>query len=438
MKPLILWALAANFAAAAPNDPFQPGLDFKSLKTGSAVAGREAKDDERLWIEAIAPDKAAREKLVNLGISIEELRPGSVGGVGLPENLPELTKLGVKFTSKPLNKHFGKMDFPTEDSAFHNYAEAVEEIGKIAALEPKLVSVFSIGKAFSGKRDLLAIRLNTTAKDEALSDKPGILFLGTHHAREHLSTEVPLMLARYLVENRAKPEIAELLATRDVYIVPMVNPDGVEYDLRGNRYNMHRKNIRPNSDGSVGVDLNRNYDANWCGEGASSNPRSDTYCGTSAFSEPETQAVRDFVGKRKNLKILLSYHTFSELILYPYGSKDADVENKEHFKAFRAMATTMAQWTGYKPQKSSDLYVASGDTCDWAYLTHGIFAFTFELTPKSMWEGGFYPGAQAIASTFNANIRPALYLIGLADNPLRAAGSLTLTASGIPTHSGGR
>ena len=84
------------------------------------------------------------------------------------------------------------------------------------------------------------------------------------------------------------------------------------------------------------------------------------------------------------------------------------------------MAETMANWNHYKPEQSSSLYITSGDTTDWAYGTLGIFAFTFELTPKGMMGGGFYPGANVIDSTFNANLNPALYLIDLADNPYRA------------------
>lgn len=288
----------------------------------------------------------------------------------------------------------------------------------MAASAPDLASVFSIGKSVQG-RDMLAIRLNTSARGTAASTKPGIVFLGTHHAREHLSTDVPLRLAKHIIENRAQPEIAALLEKRDVYFVPMVNPDGVEYDIEGGRYHMHRKNMAQNADGSTGVDLNRNYAWRWGGPGASPDPRSDTYHGPSAFSEPESRAVKAFVEARPNLKVLLSYHTFSELILYPWGGSDDPIPEERPRKAFVAMAQEMAKMTGYTPQQSSDLYVATGDTCDWAWGEKGIYAFTFELTPKSMWDGGFYPGAAAVAKTLQANIRPALYLIDLADDPLR-------------------
>jgi len=84
------------------------------------------------------------------------------------------------------------------------------------------------------------------------------------------------------------------------------------------------------------------------------------------------------------------------------------------------MAAQMAQWTGYTGQQSSALYPSSGDTGDWAWEAHNIFAFTFELTPKRFSSGGFYPGPGAISTTFERNIQPALYLIDLADNPYRA------------------
>jgi carboxypeptidase T len=82
----------------------------------------------------------------------------------------------------------------------------------------------------------------------------------------------------------------------------------------------------------------------------------------------------------------------------------------------------MAAWNHYKPEQSSGLYITSGDTTDWAYGEHGIFAFTFELSPSSIWRGGFYPGAKAIDPTFAVNVKPALYMLELADDPYRAVG----------------
>ena len=146
--------------------------------------------------------------------------------------------------------------------------------------------------------------------------------------------------------------------------------------------------------------------------------------GPTPFSEPETQAVKTFVDAQPRMTILLSFHTFSELVLYPWGGTYDKVGEKDGNAAdlpvFEKMSRDMARWNMYKPQQASDLYIASGDTTDWAYGTHGIFAFTFELSPKSMWEGGFYPGTKVINPTFEANLKPMLYLLEYANNPHRS------------------
>ena len=81
------------------------------------------------------------------------------------------------------------------------------------------------------------------------------------------------------------------------------------------------------------------------------------------------------------------------------------------------MAQTMSQWNQYTPQQAADLYIASGDTVDWAFGVHGIIGFTFELDPSSSWDGGFYPGQDVILPVFEKNWEPCLYLIEKADDP---------------------
>ena len=412
--------LAAN-ASALP-DPF----DGKSPEAPAAVEAKAPASaideaDSRVWVEFAAPGKAERQAAVDAGISIEEIKPGSAAGFATPEALGRAKAAGLKaLATVTLRQRFGSLDFPEKDAIYHNYKELEADMRSLAARAPDLVSLVSIGKSTMG-RDIWAVRLTRGATGTQRSRKPGIVFLGTHHAREHLSTEVPLLIAKHLVDNRADGEIARLLESRDVYFIPMVNPDGVEYDIEGGKYHMHRKNMSRNSDGSTGVDLNRNYAWGWGGGGASPNPRDDTYRGPSAFSEPESRAVKAFVEARPNLKVMLSYHTFSELVLYPWGGSDDQIPDAKALAAFKNMAGEMGKMTGYTPMQSSELYVATGDTCDWAWGEKGIFAFTFELTPKSMWDGGFYPGAGVVQRVTQANIRPALYLIDLADDPYRAA-----------------
>jgi len=416
----VVLVLSAASAFALP-DAFDGGTaSAPPLVMPKAPASAIGEIDDRVWVEFEAPGKAERQAAADAGVSIEEIKPGTAAGFATPEALARAKAAGLKSVATvTLRQRFGRLDFPEKDSTYHNYKELEAALRSLASRAPDLVSVFSIGKSTLG-RDLWAVRLTKGARGTQRSQKPGIVFLGTHHAREHLSTEVPLLIAGHIVDNRADAEIARLLETRDIYFIPMVNPDGVEYDIEGGKYHMHRKNMAKNADGSTGVDLNRNYSWGWGGRGASSDPDDDTYRGPSAFSEPESRAVKAFVEARPNLKVMLSYHTFSELILYPWGGSDDSIPDAKALTAFKTMAGEMSRMTGYRPMQSSDLYVATGDTCDWAWGEKGIFAFTFELTPKSMWDGGFYPGAGVVQRVFQANIRPALYLIDLSDDPLRA------------------
>ncbi|MBI3551168.1 MAG: zinc carboxypeptidase [Elusimicrobia bacterium] len=434
MKPIALALTAALCALTPASFAAEASFDAKSSKPAAFKFERKervakpAAEDDRLWITATVSGASGRTAVVNAGISIEEIAADSVGGVGNARMTQRLTRLGIPFKAVPLAQRFHAEDFPAEDAAFHNYQRLTADLQGLVAASGGLASLFSIGGGWQGDKQIWCLRLNTTAKGEEKSNKPAIVYMGTHHAREHLSTEVPFLLAKYLVENRDKPEIAGLLAKRDVYIIPMINPDGAEYDIATGQYRMHRKNTRDNGGGSVGVDLNRNYGYHWGEGGSSGEPDSDIYHGPSAFSEPETQAVKKFVEDRLDtLKILLTFHSFSELILYPWGHKNGPLDDTKAQTAYETLAKTMAQWNGYTPEHSSDLYIASGDTTDWAWGAHKIFAFTFELTPKSMWDGGFYPGAGAISSTFAANLKPALYLLDLADDPYRASAPLGLT-----------
>jgi carboxypeptidase T len=233
------------------------------------------------------------------------------------------------------------------------------------------------------------------------------------------------MYAKYLVANYAtNADIKRLVDSREIYVAPIINPDGHVYDYRnGIRGQMWRKNRRANGDGSYGVDLNRNYSWGWGTGGSDTNTRSEVYMGTAPFSEAESQNVKAFVDMQPRMTTLLSTHTFSELILYPWGGTYDKIGEKQGNPAdlpvFEKMARDMSAWNKYTPQQSSDLYIASGDTTDWAYGTHGIFAFTFELSPSSMFGGGFYPSPSVIEPTFNANLKPLLYMLEFANDPRR-------------------
>jgi carboxypeptidase T len=376
------------------------------------------------FVKLKAKNKLQRSKIAQL-IHIDQVLEDNIYAVvnelefnqlkfNIPDMLVEHHIYNTKNSSLPLTNI---IEFPDKDKKYHTYKETIHKLKDLHKKYPKISELFSIGTSIDG-RDLLGIRIFNQSLHKKDDFVPGILFTGAHHAREHLSVEIPLMISDHILNNYStNSKIKELVNSRDIYIIPMINPDGAMHDIVGQRYKLWRKNRRDNKDGNFGVDLNRNYAYGWGTGGSSSNTGSNIYMGPKPFSEPETLGVKQFVQSKDNLRIFLSYHTYSELILYPWGGKYSGIGGQDE-DVHRKMAVKMSSWNNYKPQQSSDLYVASGDTCDWAYGEHGLFCFTFELSPKFGFGGaGFYPGANIIDKVFQDNINPALYLIEKAGNP---------------------
>ncbi len=379
------------------------------------------------WMKLKAKDSAERTRIANLGLAIEGVIEDSVYSIGTERDLKIAKASGlleISFQIEP-QKVAGNgekaLDFPPYDSQFHNYERLTKELQKLAADYPAIVKLSSIGKSLEG-RDQWLVTISADGKDLT---HPAVFFMGGHHAREHVSVETPFLIAQYLASEYTKgtQRIKDLLANRTVYVVPSVNPDGSEYDIASGDYQLWRKNRRSNSDGTQGVDLNRNYGYHWGEGGASNDGDSEIYHGPSAFSEPETQNIKAFFESHNNITIDLSFHTFSELILYPWGYSNDQISDPKAFQVHKTMAETMAKWNGYTPEQSSTLYIASGDTTDWAFGAHGIISFTFELDPRMspdmnfQPDKGFYPGQDFIKPVFEKNLEPALYLIGYSANP---------------------
>ncbi len=390
-----------------------------SLKAKAAAPATDEQTDERpYWMKVSAHDKFDRTKIVNTGVSIEAYGDDYVMVVGSLDQAAALDKMGMLVAKFPATQDL--LDFPTRDSNFHNYAELRQELQKLVDSHSSIAALDSIGKSVEG-RDLMRLRIS---KDLAnASHLPASLIMGGHHAREHVSVEVPLMFAQRLLSlyDKGDADAVRLISTRDIQIVPLVNPDGAEYDIQGGQYKMWRKNRTANSDGSYGVDLNRNYSHGWSpdGVGASNDPGTEVFHGPKAFSEPETQAVKKWVDSTPNATTLLTLHTYSELVLYPWGSAYDGISNTRDEQVFEKMAKQMAAWNGYSPMQASNLYLATGDTCDWAYSEHKIFAFTFEMDPSSFVNDGFYPGEAALPDIFEKNFKPMMYMIDTADNPYK-------------------
>ncbi len=297
--------------------------------------------------------------------------------------------------------------------AYHTYSEAVAWMDDLHAQYPQVISArWSIGQGHLGN-EIWCFRVS----DNPETDEEGeteVLFDALHHAREVMSSEMVMMLAEHLGQQYAagKPDIVTLLDANEIYMVPIVNPDGFLYNEQTNPNGggMWRKNRRNNGDGTWGVDCNRNYSYEWgCSWGSSGDTDSDTYRGPAPASEPEVQAMialvnsHDFVTRQ-------SFHTSGELTLYPWGYTTDDTPDHT---VFVEMASAMVQFNGYTAgQPGEVLYDVCGGNFDWDYGQQDehtkIFAFTNEIGNSS---DGFWPSDARRQDLFDDNLWPSLYMI---------------------------
>ena len=300
-------------------------------------------DDKRLWVVVQATSADERTSIAGKGLCIEEITDEWVAGIVDADSIDGLIKSDfVIKQSMPLAQYIQLIsDAQTIrfNYQFTTFTNMVAKLQKLVADNQEILTLCSVGRSCEG-RDLWMLRLSTPGSIS--TDKPGILFVGNHHAREHISMEICLSLAQYLCEHKHSPTIAHLLNSVDIFILPMLNPDGVVYDFSQPSFACWRKNRRINQDRSIGVDLNRNYAYMWDGPGKANRMASENYSGPRPFSEPETQAMRSFLDAHKNVKIFISYHSYGNLILYPWGCKNSAVENLRDRNVYRLLAQKMA------------------------------------------------------------------------------------------------
>lgn len=422
---LLVVLVLAGLPAVAIGQPPDPN---------GSRGGRAERDDLRTYQVNGVYTREDRTAITRAGAAIEGIEADHVIVIATPQEIRRITLLG--YTVEELA---AVLDFPPADSAYHNYTEMSNEVAQIATAKPSIVSRFSIGKSYEN-RDLWAVKVSDNVGID--ENEPEVLFVGLHHAREHLTVEMALYLLHQLADNYGiDTRITNIVNSREIYIVFNLNPDGGEYDVLNDTYHSWRKNRQPNSGSSyVGTDLNRNYGYRWgCCGGSSGSTSSDTYRGASAFSAPETARMRDFINSRviggvQQIKTSITFHTYSELILWPYGYTYTDVPSDmtlDDHNVFVAMGQAMANTNSYTPQQSSDLYITDGDMTDWAYGVHKIFAYTFEMYPVGS-SPGFYPPDEIIPRETSRNREASLYIMEQADCPYRVIGKESQYCGGTP------
>ena len=281
-------------------------------------------------------------------------------------------------------------------SCYRTVEETLSTAASLAANYPTLASWSDVGDSWEktqslGGYDIQVLRLTNTAVP---GPKPIIFITSAIHAREYTTAELTTRLAEFLVTNHGTdPDATWILDYHEVHLMLQANPDGRKQAETGIlwRKNTNQNYCSPTSN-NRGADLNRNFPYNWgCCGGSSTNTCDTTYRGASAASEPETQAVVNYIQSNfadnrgpgdsalaplDTEGIYLDIHSSGRLILWPWGHTSNTAPNGPQLQT---LGRKLAFFNGHTPQQSIGLYPTDGTTTSFAYGEMGLAAFTYEL-----------------------------------------------------------
>ncbi|XP_061392970.1 zinc carboxypeptidase [Musca vetustissima] len=251
-----------------------------------------------------------------------------------------------------------------------------EWLESLAKKYPNVVSILDIGTSTQGV-PIKGVKISHKPGNKAIFIEAGI------HAREWIAPAAATYLINQLLTS-TDDSIKSLAQNYNWIILPSINPDGYKYTFEHDR--MWRKN-RQLFGTARGVDLNRNYPDHWNSTGSSSDPTRYDFAGPSAGSEVETQRIIKFIEEnveKEQIKAYLALHSYSQMIMFPYGYTKDRVENYDDLKELGQKATeSIKSLTGRDYVSGSiieTIYPSSGGSMDWAYAEHKIpIAYTFEL-----------------------------------------------------------
>ena len=355
---------------------------------------------------AAEPGKYRNHKLVTVNVaSAKQLMALEQVGVALacipslgeqryvvpPEGVQVLRDLGVTFRvdaedaqaiidrEREVNEAAKAVRGAAFHTSYHTLAEIDQFLTDTVALNPAIASRSVIGNSLEG-RPIWAVRI---AGPNAANNKSFAIVCNIH-AREWISPATGLWTIDKLIsEYGTNQQVTDLVNSVNWYIVPTMNPDGYQYTLGPDR--LWRKNRRVNAGGSIGVDLNRNFSVGWSAPegGNSTTASSDTYRGTAAFSEPESQVIRDWFGSLPNKGAFLDIHSYSQLVLAPWGYTIGLPPRMDEFNFITPEVTNAISGTFGTPYvggpTATTIYVAAGTTSDWAFGTHNCYGMGMEL-----------------------------------------------------------
>jgi len=350
----------------------------------SAISAEERPSLVRVYLL----DKSDITNLAELHFDIPYVTDSYAEIVAYPEDIDQLSAGGFHYEiihEDLVAFYQSRYPLTTTMGGFLTFSEILDTVDALHVNYPHLVSARdSIGASWEG-RALWVFKISDNVQTD--ESEPEVFFNSLTHAREPAGWSWQLHYITWLLTNYGTDvEATEIIDGRELYFLPVVNPDGYEYNRQTNPYGggMWRKNRRSGG----GVDLNRNWGYMWGYDDDGSSPYTydETYRGPSAFSEPELQAVRDFIISR-DFQFILNAHTYGNWFLYPFsydGSYTAD------HNIFVDIGDSAAALTGYTPGTAWETlgYYANGEATDWQYGDQGIFSVVVETGGQ---QDGFWP-----------------------------------------------
>jgi len=296
-----------------------------------------------------------------------------------------------------------KADFNWTD--YYTLEEIYDWLDSLVATYPDVVTPLSLGRSYEG-REIRGVKVSFKEGNRTVVVEGGI------HAREWISTATVTYILNKLLTSD-DPVIQDLARSFDYYFFPTVNPDGYVYTHTTDR--MWRKTRSRGSSTCFGTDANRNFDFHWLEIGASNNPCSETFAGPSPFSEIESRLLANFLTSISDkLDVYLAFHSYSQLLLFPFGHNSDQVSNYDELLALgKAAAQALAKNNGTQFTVGNiydTIYPTSGVSMDWV---RGVFntpyTFTWEL--RDTGSNGFLLPASQIIDTAEETLNSVVVIL---------------------------
>ncbi|MFQ6103534.1 MAG: M14 family zinc carboxypeptidase [Candidatus Glassbacteria bacterium] len=379
------------------------------------------------------PDEASLLNALSLGLDIVYARPGAYIEVLLsPDEHETLQSSGLRF--KVLRQDVGR--YLAERSrmhakampgfgdgsmgGFYTFDETLAILDSLITNDPHgiIAGLDTIGTTHYGRPIVMFTVSDNPELDEG---EPEVIYDGLHHAREPMGMMNLLYFLEHLLDNYGIiPQVTYLVDNRKLWFVPVVNPDGYAINesiyLNTDDFGFWSKNARDNNENGIiddydGVDINRNYGYMWGYDdyGSSPEPSSSVYRGPFAFSEPETWTIKDLCESRLFL-LGLNYHTFSDLLIYPFGYNDQETPDS---LTYRELAEFMTELNNYQFGTGTETvnYVTNGDADDWMYGEQITKNKILSMTPEvGNSDDFFWPPPERIVPLAEANLYPNIFL----------------------------